>query len=242
MGLRLYLSSKLKYYAEQIILGLISAVLAVLFFRLLSWTFPIRIHDSYQNLISLVSSLSVKATNHPFIVLFLFILVGLVVLPAMFVALKLIRRNRCLGRDIYRELAQADRFMNIWNAERPLLSDDSQYFWAFVPNGNRQAAHNSRIDEQLAQHNLIEVFEARDSAGEVQKYARPRRGIFLVRNSLVFSFLLYFRITFLGDRLSHIASGNGLINLPKLRVIYFETTLFFSLLCVFVLLAAIKIF
>jgi len=163
-------------------------------------------------------------------------------LPAMDISLKLLRRNRCLGRDIYRELAQADRFMSIWNAERPLLSDDSQYRWAFVPNGNRQAAHNCRIDEQLARRNLVELFEARDSVGEMKKYARPRRGIFLIRNLLVFSSLLFLRITFLGDRLSHIASGNGLINLPKLRIIYFETTLFFSLLFVFLLLSAIKIF
>ena len=79
---------------------------------------------------------------------FLLLAILFYTLPAPYLAFKLLRRNRCLGRDIFRELAQADRFMDVWNAERPLLSDESQYHWAFVPNRNSQAAHLDRIDQQ----------------------------------------------------------------------------------------------
>lgn len=157
-------------------------------------------------------------------------------LRAPFIAFRLIRRNRQLGRDIYRELAQADRFMDIWNAEIPLLSDSSQHHWAFVPNGNKQAANLNRIDGQLLKLKLIELTEQRDSAGNVRKYARRRSGLFLIRNSLVYAFLLFFRVTFFGDRFSHIASGNGIIDVRTLQIIYFEVSVLIVMLPMLILI------
>lgn len=154
---------------------------------------------------------------------FFLLLVVFFALPAPYLAFRLLRRNRCLGRDIYRELAQADRFMDIWNAERPMLSGEQQHHWAFIPNRNPQAAHLDRIDGQLAKLKLIELFEQRDSSGYIKTYARPYEGMYTVRNWLVFALLLFLRVVFLGDRFSHIASGNSRIDERGLKRIFRET-------------------
>src|SRR3989339_152429 len=146
---------------------------------------------------------------------FFWVIVGAVVSPliigiilafkAPFLAMYLLRRNRPLGRDIYRELAMADRFMDVWNAPIPLLSDDHPYFRAFIWNGNRQAGHNSRIDQKLESLRLIERLEAKDSADYTQIYSRPVKGKHMLRNWLVFLMLIHLRVLFLGDKFSHIA-------------------------------------
>lgn len=143
---------------------------------------------------------------------------------APFLAMHLLRRNRPLGADIYRELAMADRFMDIWNAPMPLLSDDEPYFRAFIWNGNRQAGHNSKIDQKLESLKLIERFEAKDSADYLKTYSRPLKGKLMLRNWLVYLMLLHLRVHFLGDKFSHIASGNGILPQRTLVRLYRETS------------------
>lgn len=155
-------------------------------------------------------------------------------LPAPYIAFKLIRRNRCLGGNIYNGLAQADRFMQIWIAGEPLASVDEQYIWAFVPNRNPLAAHNSKIDKELERHRLVRVFEKRDrETGEIAVLAEPRIDLYFgFRNSCIFLFLLFLRVVFFGDSFSHIAIGNGIYNVRKLRRLFIETSFLISLIFV----------
>jgi hypothetical protein len=167
---------------------------------------------------------------------FVLLIVMLSVLRAPFIAFRLIRRNRQIGRDIYRELAQGDRFMDIWNAETPMLSDESQYHWAFVPNGNRQAANLNRIDQELAKLKLIELIQQPDSSGYIKQYAQRHSGVLVVRNSLIYAFVLFLRVTFLGDRFSHIASGNGRLSVRGLQRIYWGIIALTMMIPVFILM------
>lgn len=155
-------------------------------------------------------------------------------LPAPYYALKLIRRNRCLGRDIYRELAQADRFMEIWNAQSSLSSNDQQYIFAFVTNGNSAAAHNMKIDAILAEYKLVQRSPVHGTFGGSTSIVSPMRGRYLLRNWLVFLLLLWLRVAIFGDRFSHIASGNGKFNEKMLKRMYWETS--FALIALFVLI------
>lgn len=173
---------------------------------------------------------------------FIVLIVILSALRALFVAFRLIRRNRQLGRDIYRELAQGDRFMDIWNAETPMLSDESRYHWAFVPNGNRQAANLNRIDQQLANLKLIELVQRQDSSGYMKQYAQRKGGLLVVRNSLVYAFTLFLRVTFLGDRFSHIASGNGRISVHGLQRIYWGIIVLTMMVPIFIFMLIGKMF
>ncbi len=154
-------------------------------------------------------------------------------LPAPYLAFKMMRRNRCEGRDIYRELAWIDRFMDVWIAERPLLSNEQQYFRAFVTNGNSAAAHNKKIDEQLAGHHLIEMETNREGT----TYSKGKRGKYLLRNWLIFLLVLFVRVTFFGDKMSHIASGNGRMDKKSLERMYVLTTLGLMLLSVLMITA-----
>ena len=163
---------------------------------------------------------------------FFALVVFVLALPAPYIAFRLIRRNRCLGRDIYRELAQADRFMQIWIAEAPLASTDEQYIWTFIPNGNRAAAHYSKIDEQLAKLKLIERYADHGTYDSVP-FAKSRRGKYLLRNWLIFLLLLWLRMTIFGDRPSHIASGNGRFDERALKRMYVETTIALIVLLLF---------
>jgi hypothetical protein len=151
------------------------------------------------------------------------LVVFILALPAPYIACRLIRRNRCLGRDIYRELAQADRFMQVWIAETPLASTDEQYIWTFIPNRNPAAAHYSKIDDQLAKLKLVERYADHGTYDSVY-FAKPRRGKYLLRNWLIFLLLLWLRMTIFGDRPSHIASGNGRFDERTLKRMYWETT------------------
>ena len=110
--------------------------------------------------------------------LWIILVIFALTLRAPYYAFKLIRRNRPLGRDIYRELAQADRFMMIWNEKDALSSNDEPYIFAFIPNQNRQVAHYSKIDEQLIKWKLIQ-FNSTNSR------VMPMYGIYWLRNWLM---------------------------------------------------------
>lgn len=161
-------------------------------------------------------------------------------LPAPYLAFRLLRRNRCLGRDIYRELAQADRFMNVWIEKNPLVSNDQQYIWAFVPNGNNAAARNSKIDDQLAKWKLVDRYQDFGTYNAVY-FVRPMRGKYLLRNWIIFFLLLFLRITFLGDRSSHIASGSGRFNERTLKRMYWETAVLISVLVLFLIFVIVHV-
>lgn len=133
-------------------------------------------------------------------------------LPAPYYSLKLIRRNRCLGRNIYSELALADRFMDVWNATSTLASGNQQYHWAFVPNGNSAAAQLGNIDKQLAKWKLVQFVSMAGTFGGSVTSVRSMRNRYLLRNWLVLLLVLWLRVTIFGDRYSHIASGNGRFN------------------------------
>jgi len=165
----------------------------------------------------------------------LLLLIVVIALPAPYLAFRLIRRNRSLGRDIYREVAQADRFMDIWMAQSPLASNEAPYFRAYVFNGNPAAAHDAKIDDQLARMKLVERFPVHGTYGGSTSCVKPMRGRYLFRNWLVFILLLFLRITFFGDRPSHIASGNGLFSEKQLLRMYWETVSLLIALLLFLL-------
>jgi len=156
-------------------------------------------------------------------------------LPAPYLAFRLLRRNRSLGRDIYREVAQADRFMDIWMTKKPQLSNLKQYHQAFVFNGNSAAAHNAQIDEQLAKWKLVKRSPTHGTFNGSGAVVQSVHGRFWLRNWLVFLLLLFMRITFFGDKVSHIAIGGGLFTEKQLKRMYWETTLLLVVLLVFLL-------
>ncbi len=160
-------------------------------------------------------------------------------LPAPYYAMKLIRRNRSLGRDIYREIAQADRFMQLWIVDQPVVSSDEQYIWAFVPNHNPQGAHYSKIDAQLAKMNLIQIVQDAPFGGfpSNRRMVKPVKGVYLLRNWMIFLLLLFLRVTFFGDRFSHISTGGGRFESASLEKMYWATAIFL----IFLLIALIYI-
>lgn len=139
---------------------------------------------------------------------------------APFIAFKLIRRNRCLGRNIYRDLAQADRFMEIWSSKSYLSSSEQQYVWAFVPNGNGEAAHCSKIDAELHKLNLIDRIPIQGLYGGTSTSVKSKKGKYLLRNWLVFLLLIWLRVAIFGDRCSHIATGGGKFTEKQLRYMF----------------------
>jgi len=169
------------------------------------------------------------------------IVIAVLSLPAPYLAFKLIRRNRCLGRRIYDELAHADRFMQIWVSGSPLLSDDSQYIWPFVPNGNKAAAHNSKIDDQLAKMKLIHKKIDHTTYDHVS-LVEPRGDQYWLRNSIVFLLLLFLRVTIFGDKVSHIAMGGGRYTEKDLTRMYKITTVFLIVVFLSLILAIVTVF
>lgn len=163
-------------------------------------------------------------------------------LPAPYYAMKLIRRNRCLGRDIYRELALADRFMEVWNATSTLSSGDHQYHSTFIPNGNNAAARLMQIDARLAEWRLVQRIPVHGTFGGSTSIVRPMRGRYLLRNWLVFLLLLWLRVAIFGDRLSHIASGNGRFNQKILKRMYWLMTIALSSAFVLIVTLLVRFF
>ena len=151
------------------------------------------------------------------------IFITLYALPAPYYAFKLIRRNRCLGRDIYRELALADRFMEVWNCKKTLGSGQQQYIFAFVTNGNRAAAQLMQIDSKLAEWNLVKRNSVNGTFNGPSSIVSAKRGWFLLRNWLIFLMLLWFKVAIFGDKFSHITSGSGKYNEKNLKRMYYET-------------------
>lgn len=167
--------------------------------------------------------------------LWIAVVVLVLALPAPYYAVKLIRRNRSLGGNIYSELAMADRFMQVWISETPLDSSDQQYIWAFVPNGNRAAAHYNKIDNGLIRWKLLKRTTSHETRSESSSLVEPMTGIYLVRNWLIFLLLLWLRITFFGDKCSHITFGGSKYGEKELKSMYKKTTGILILIAIFIL-------
>ncbi len=165
-------------------------------------------------------------------------------LPAPFIALKLIRRNRCQGGDIYRGRAQADRFMEIWHADSALASIDQTHHNAFVTNGNPQAAHISRIDRELEKSKLIQLFERRHpSTGDTQLVAVRKTGLYYgPRNSAVYLLLLFLRVSIFGDPFNQIVGGSSRYTDRDLQHFFWEILALFALIYVLVQAFLFQIF
>lgn len=155
-------------------------------------------------------------------------------IKAPYIAFYLIRRNRCLGRDIYREISQADRFMDIW-IMGAYNSTNGKCRNAFYLDGwDPQAARMDRVDGVLETLNLISIVDKTDELTKsVKKIAIPKKGKYLFRNWLIFLMLLFLRVSFFGDKTSHIAiAGTEFESVKYLNKLYWLTTVLICLIVV----------
>ena len=157
----------------------------------------------------------------------IFILIVLTLtIHAPIIAMKVIRRNRCLGGNIYCGIAQADRFMEVWMM-RKWSSVPAQYRDAFITNGNSAAGHVDRIDLELEKLKLVDV--VKESDGRV--FACAKRGNYWLRNWIVFLLVLFVRVTFFGDKYSHIRIADHFSEQLLQRLYWLTVASFLLLVC-----------
>jgi len=156
------------------------------------------------------------------------LIVFILTIRAPIIAMKVIRRNRCLGGNTYCGIAQADRFMQVWMMKK-WASVPAQYQDAFVTNGNSAAGHIDKIDFELEKLKLVDVVNEPDG----RKFACAKRGNYWFRNWIVFLLLLFFRITFFGDKYSHIRISDHFSEKLLQRLYWLTVVTLILLVCAF---------
>jgi hypothetical protein len=135
---------------------------------------------------------------------------------APFIAFRLIRRNRCLGGNIYCGIAQADRFMDVWMLGK-WCSTKARCKNILTKDGwDPEAGRMNRIDSELVKIKVIkEVTEIDKNTGDIKNFVVPQKGRYWLRNWIIFLTLLFLRVTIFGDKFSHICIPD---NFPEKKV------------------------
>ncbi|OGJ63477.1 hypothetical protein A3H22_01230 [Candidatus Peribacteria bacterium RIFCSPLOWO2_12_FULL_55_15] len=164
--------------------------------------------------------------------LFWLVIGSLVILPAIialtfsfkapFLAVRLIRRNRPLGRNIYCEIAQADRFMDVWMLGGWSSPDVQCQNVLTKNNWDSRAGKTSAIDQELVKLKLLETYIRADNNN--MPMVRPKRGAYWLRNFAVFLLLLVLRVSIFGDQYSHIEIPEH-CNAKKLKALFWYTVI-----------------
>lgn len=163
--------------------------------------------------------------------LFWLVIGSLVILPAIialtfsfkapFLAVRLIRRNRPLGRNIYCEIAQADRFMDVWMLGGWSSPEAQCKNVLTMSNWDSRAGKTSAIDQELIKLKLLESYIRADNNMPMM---RPKRGAYWLRNFAVFLLLLLLRVSIFGDQFSHIEIPEH-CNVKKLKILFWSTVI-----------------